>query len=73
MAWWNAEEYQIQMLAGLLMTSRDKETKKNTIDALGSYRGKALTILASFFSMAWDKEFRDYALAKIKQINEGAI
>jgi hypothetical protein len=73
MAWWNAEEYQIQMLAGLLMVSWDKETKKNTIDALASHRGKALAILASFASMAWDKELRDYALAKIRQINEGAI
>ena len=73
MAWWNAEEYQIQMLAGMLMASWDKETKKNTIDALASYRGKALTILASFASMSWDKELRDYALAKIRQINEGAI
>jgi hypothetical protein len=31
MAWWNAEEYQIQMLAGMLMASWDKETKKNTL------------------------------------------
>ena len=34
---------------------------------------KNLTILASFASMAWDKELRDYALAKIRQINEGSI
>jgi hypothetical protein len=73
MAWWNAEEYQIQMLAGMLMAPWDKETKKNTIDALASYRGKALTILASFASMSWDKELREYALARIRQINEGSI
>ena len=73
MGWCNAEEHQIQMLAGLLMASWDKETKKNTIDALASYRGKALTILASFASMSWDKELRDYALTKIRQINEGSI
>jgi hypothetical protein len=36
------------MLAGLLMASWDKETKKNTIDALASYRGKALTIFSFF-------------------------
>jgi hypothetical protein len=73
MSWWNAEEYQIQMLAGMLMATWDKETKKNTIDALASYRAKALTILACFASMSWDKELRDYALAKIRQINEGSM
>jgi hypothetical protein len=73
MAWWNAEEYQIQMLAGMLMAAWDKQTKKNTIDALASYRAKALTILVSFASMSWDKELRDYALAKIRQINEGSM
>ena len=57
----------------MLMASWDKETKKNTIDALASYSAKALTILASFASMTWDKELRDYALTKIRQINEGSI
>jgi hypothetical protein len=38
------------------------------VDALASYQGKALTILASFASMPWHKELRDYALAKIRQI-----
>ena len=46
----------------MLMASWDKETKKNTIDAL-----------ASFASMSWDKELGDYALTKIRQINEGSI
>jgi hypothetical protein len=30
----------------------EKETKKNTIDELASYRGKALTILVCFASMS---------------------
>ncbi|MFL6425588.1 MAG: hypothetical protein ACJ71R_18635 [Nitrososphaeraceae archaeon] len=73
MAWWNAEEYQIQTLAGMLMVSWDKETRKNTIDALASYRAKALPALAYFASIVWDKELKEYALIKIKQINEGTV
>ena len=45
MAWWSGEEYQIQTLAWMLMVSWDKETRKNTIDALASYRAKALPVL----------------------------
>jgi hypothetical protein len=59
--------------SGLVFIVAPKNIQKNTIDALASYRGRALTILASFASMSWDKELRDYALAKIRQINEGAI
>ena len=59
--------------SGLVFIVAPKNIQKNTIDALASYRGRALTILASFDSMSWDKELRDYALAKIRQINEGAI
>jgi hypothetical protein len=73
MAWWTGEEYQIQALANMLIYSWDKETRKNTIDALASYRKKALPTLTYFASLVWDKELRDYTLDKIRQINENAI
>jgi hypothetical protein len=70
MAWWGAEQWDIQKLKSTIIISQDSETKKKAVDALASYRRNALPALTDLGFVLLDKDTREYVLDKIKQINE---
>jgi hypothetical protein len=72
-SWTPPEQWDIQRLKTLAMFSWNSETRKRTVDALGSYRKSALPALTDIATMAWDQELRTYVLNKIKEINESSL
>jgi hypothetical protein len=54
----------------IALSSWDKQTRLKTVDTLASYRKKALSALIDIACASLDNELREYALDKIKQINE---
>jgi hypothetical protein len=51
--------------------SWNRETSKMATHALASYRKNALPVLTDISSRTSIKELKDYALDKIKEVNEG--
>lgn len=53
----------------MILNSWDRQTQRNTVDAIASYGKPALMALTDIATWTWDQEFREYVLERIKQIN----
>jgi hypothetical protein len=74
MAWWEPDQLEMARLEYIIISSWNMETRIKAVDALASYRKKALPSLTNVaYSLLWNPEIKQYVLDKIKQINEGTI
>jgi hypothetical protein len=67
------QEWEIQNLRYFIYNiwNFDIDGKKNAIEALASYKRNALPVLVELSTSLMNKDLRDLAFEKIKQINEG--